>query len=223
MRSKFLTVGSIILVATAMRGAPTAGFVLTDKMPVPDSYWVYAPAKLGEYTPGNAFSIEPNIYESKTKAATEGVRFTYIHPIGPNPKNPQTQRSMLVDVIKYPSEAAAQAEVRKRVSAAVPTVQYETKVKFPKCNPNKDSDFKGPEELMKKLPLKKGGDAYVLHVGKFWDYACKKATNKEEYVIWSSGVYFFRLSCTGAISEPVEAIFGEGESLFAEYQKALGE
>lgn len=223
MRSKLVVFSSVVLVAAALKGAPTAGFIPSDKYPVPDSYWVYAPAKLGEYTPAQAFSFDPNVYDSKTKAATEAVRFAYYLPIGPNPKNPDTRRSIALDVIKYPSEAAAQAEIKKRVSAAVPTEEYDKKVKFPKCNPNKDSDFKGPQELMKKLPLKKGGEAYVLHFGKFWDYACKKVTNKEEDVIWASGVYFFRLEVTGAIKEPDTAIFGQGELLLAEYQKAMGE
>jgi hypothetical protein len=223
MRSKLVILGLLIVAATALRGEPTAGFTPSAKNPVPDAYWVYAPAKVGAFGPNEAFSFDANVYDSKTKAAKEAVRFSYDIAPPNNNKNRLIRKSMYVDVIKYASEAAAQAEVKKRVDAAVPTEQYDQKVKLPKCDPKHESSFNAPEELVKKLPLKKGGDAYVLHMGKFWDYQCKKVSNNEEYVTWASGVYVFRLNCSGANNESYPSIFGQGEAAFAEYQKALGQ
>lgn len=223
MRLKLVILGSVIVAATALRGGPTAGFTASKNNPVPDAYWVYAPAKVGEFTPNEAFSFDANIHDSTTKAAKEAVRFSYHFSPTNNMKNPLTRRHMYVDVIKYASEAAAQLEVKKRVDAAVPTEQYDKKVKLPKCDPNHETNFNAPEELVKKVPLKKGGDAYVLHMGKFWDYQCKKVSNNDEYVTWASGVYVFRMDCSGTNKENYPSIFGQGEATFAEYQKALGE
>lgn len=98
-------------------------------------------------------------------------------------------------------------------------------MKLPKCDTKHETDFKGPEELMKKLSLPKGGDAYVLHGGKFWDYQCKKMSNPDEDVIWSSGPYFFRLECSCANIEVIsnyQAVYGQGEAALAAYLKAIG-
>jgi hypothetical protein len=223
MRLKLVILGSLILAATALRGEPTAGFSPSKIHPVPDAYWVFAPAKVGEFGPNEAFAFDANVSDSKTKAAKEAVRFIYDIAPPNNNKDRLIRRHLYVDVIKYASESAAQAEVKKRVDAAVPTEQYDKKVKLPKCDPKHETNFNAPEEFVKKLPLKKGGDAYVLHMGKFWDYQCKKVSNNDEYVTWASGVYVFRLDCSGASGENYPSIFGQGEAAFADYQKAIGE
>jgi len=225
MRLKLLLLGSLVVTATVAKGEPTAGFIASKNNPVPDAYWIYAPAKVGEFAPNQAFSFDANVFDSKTKAAKEAVRFSYdIAPPNSNPNASRLgRRSLCVDVIKYASEAAAQLEVKKRIDAAVPTEQYDKKVKLPKCDPNHETSFNAPEEFIKKLPLKKGGDAYVFHMGKFWDYQCKKVSNNSEYVTWTSGVYVFRLDCSGASKEDYPSIFGQGEAVFAEYLKAIGE
>lgn len=114
MRTRLLLLASAITLVTALRGAPTAGFTLSEKFPVSEEFWAFAPPSVGEFTPGNAFSFDPNVYDSKTKAAKEAARFVYQHSITNTPTNPLSRRSITVDVIKYPSEAAAQAEVKKR-------------------------------------------------------------------------------------------------------------
>ena len=229
MRIKTLFLALAISLAAALKGAPTPGFLVSKDRPVPDEYWVFAPPVIGQFTPASdnehrSFSFDPNVYDSKTKVAKEAVRFIYHYSVTNNMKNPQTRRTTVLDVIKYGSEAAAQLEVKKRIDAAVPTDQYDKKVKFPRCDPKHESDFKGPEQFVKKIPLAKGGDAYVLRDGKFWDYQCKKASNRNEYVTWSSGVYVFRIDCSPALTEKDDqAVYGQGELLFAEYQKARGE
>ena len=222
MRLKLVILGLVFVAATVLKRRAHPGFTASKDHPVPDAYWIYAPAKVGEFGPNEAFSFDANVADSKTKTAKEAVRFSYDIAPPNNNKNRLIRKHMYVDVIKYASEAAAQAEVKKRVDAAVPTEQYDKKVKLPKCDPNHETNFDAPEEFVKKLPLKKGGDAYILHMGKFWDSDCKKVSNNDEYVTWVSGVYVFRLDCSGANNENYPSIFGQGEAAFADYQKAIG-
>lgn len=171
---------------------------------VPVEYEKFALAKVGAF---NRNKVAPYRANAKDRYR-EGMRFIY-------------DSNNYLDIKKYSSEAEAQADYKKRVSAAVASDEYSRKVKLPKCDPNKETDYETPEVLIKRLSLKSGGEAVVLQSSKFWDYACKLTSNREEYVLWTDGVYLFEIS-----SSPPDIhsdAFGKAEAFFNQYQKTTGQ
>lgn len=175
---------------------------------VPAEYAKFAPAQVGTSAKQKAFTYKPSNRDSLTGTDVGAARFVY-------------SNNSYFDVIKYPTAEAAQAEVKKRVSLAVDTAEYDKKVKLPKCDPNKETDYDTPFELIKTLPVKTGGDAYVLHAGKYWDADCKVDDNvRGEYVFWSDGNYFFLINSMG--KDIYTSAFGKAEAFFDDYQNAQG-
>lgn len=175
---------------------------------VPAEYAKFAPSQVGTSAKQKAWTYKPSNTDSLTGTAVGAARFIYAN------KN-------YFDVIKYPTAEAAQAEVKKRASLAVPAAEYDKKVKLPKCDTTKETDYDTPFELIKTLSVKTGGDAFVLHAGKYWDADCKIDDNvRGEYVFWSNGNYFFLINSMG--KDIYTSSFGKAEAFFNDYQNAQG-
>jgi hypothetical protein len=165
----------------------------------------FAPAKVGAF---DRERVAPYHADSKD-AYKEAIRFIY-------------DSNNYVDIKKYGSEAGAQADFKKRVSAAVPSAEYDKRARLGKCDPNKEGSDNKLEELIKSIPLKTGGEAVVLHPPKFWDGDCSRIiSNGEENVVWANGVYVFEVFST--VQGNYTDAFGKAEAFFNDYQKATGQ
>lgn len=187
-------------------------FPVSPDKPIPAEFLKFAPAQVGVSVGKSASVYEPNKESPTFDGAVDGANFIY---------ESKDYNTYFV-VIKYPTVEAAQAAVKKDVSLAVPTAEYDKKVKLPKCDKNKETDYETPDELIKTLPVKTGGEAFVTHSGKFLDYECKVDDNvRHEYIIWSNGVY--RFSINSSATHTWLSTFGTGEAFFNDYQNAVAQ
>lgn len=189
-------------------GAPSAKpFPVSPNETISAEFLKFAPAQVGESVGKIAFTLKPDKGEF-----VDGARFVY---------ESKDYNTYLV-ITKYPTAEAAAAAVKKSASSAVPTAEYDKKVKLPKCDTTKETDYQTPYELIKTLPVKTGGEAFVQHSGKIWDYECKVDDNsRDEYIIWSNGIYYFSIDST-----PMHtwiSVFGKAEAFFNDYQNAVGQ
>lgn len=111
-------------------------------------------------------------------------------------------------VSAMPSEADAQAFIKKRLADSVPAADYEKKVKLPKCNAEAEQDYQTPYEFIKSIPHKNGTSIYVFHPPKIWDGDCngKKIPSKgeTEEAVWSDGKYVYVIETSGFFDPEME-------------------
>lgn len=171
----------------------------------PAEFAKFAPARVGDFALMRNSLLPP---DPKQDSFKEGIRFFY-------------ESKNYFDIRKYASEADAGAAFKKRISQAVAADEYDKKVKLPKCDPNKETDYETPEVLAKTIPQKSGDDAVVFQSSRFWDYQCRIDSNREETVVWTNGVYIFQIN-TSAPDIHSNA-FGKAEAFFNDYQRAMGQ
>jgi hypothetical protein len=188
--------------------APTSKpFPVSPNEKISAEFLKFAPVQVGVSVGKIAFALEPDKGDF-----VDGARFVY---------ESKDYNTYFV-VAKYPTAEAASAAVKKNVSSAVPTAEYDKKVKMPKCDKNKETDYETPWEFIKTLPVKTGGEAYVQHAGKIWDYECKVDDRyRDEYIVWSNGIYYFSIDSTGTYTQT--GAFGKAEAFFYDYQNAAGQ
>ena len=179
----------------------------SSKYPLLPGYEKFGPDQVGNYAQTGSFSIPKSSNEED--AYLESADFNY----------ESSGDKVHLKIKKYPSEAEAQAITSKMAAAAVPTEEYDKKVKLPKCDPNKETDYDTPQELVKSIPRSSGGDAYVLHSSRHWDWDCKVTSNRDEFVVWANGPYVFEIDASPP--DIHSNAYGKGEAFFNDYQKAV--
>ena len=196
---------------------------LTPAPPLKEEYEKYVPTEVGQF---KIYSASTKDRASISKSAEDGRPWTeyglglyalHLDSMGNPTGTTDDQISVLVE--KYASESVAQAELDKRIKAAVPIAAYDQRVNLGKCNV--DENTHAPEQFVGQIPLKSGGNASYLVDGKQYDSDCKKINGGTEYIAWSQGVYILQLEIT--VDQTLMPYSKKGEPIFNQYLQAAGQ
>lgn len=209
--------------AATTAGSPPAS---TSKYPGPPGYEKLAPAKFGKFA--YARSLSPSRPQGSRYLEEVTISYNYADRRYEKFHYEYYIADVRLVIKKFASEAEARASVEKIGAAAVPADDYDKKVKLPRCDPNKETDYETPEVLVRRIPHKNGSEIFVLQSGKFWDYKCVVSSNETENIYWADGVYAFEVE-TPPLSNPALSYqdripgFGLAQDFFADYLPAIGQ
>jgi hypothetical protein len=133
-----------------------------------------------------------------------------------------------IRIAEYESPEKVQELFKKVVGEAIPVEQAKT-IKLPRCVGEKSDsdDFQGPFKIMKRYRHSNGSEIVVLHSGDFNMWDCKRGSNREEFVVWTDGAYYFVAEASPyskvGDEEPGGTGYGRAEELAIAYLAALGQ
>jgi hypothetical protein len=192
--------------------------------PLKEEYEKFLPPTVGQY---KSFSESTKDRTSISKSSDDGRPWIeygiglfarHLDSAGNPTGTVDDQISVAVE--KYASESEAQAELNKRVKAAVPIAEYDQRVNLGKCNSESENTHP-PEQFIKQIPLKSGGNAFYIAEGKQYDSDCKKINGGSEYITWSQGVYILQLEIH--VDQNLLPYSKKGEPLVSDYLQAIGQ
>lgn len=190
--------------------------------PLKEEYEKFVPPDVGQY---KLFSASTKDRTSISKSSDDG-RPWIEYGIGlyalrlDSEGNPTGTVDDQISVVieKYASESEAQAELSRREKAAVPIAEYDQKVNLGKCNTDSENTHT-PEQFIKQIPLKSGGNAFYIAEGKRYDSDCMKINGGSEYITWSQGVYILELEIS--VAQNLLPYSKKGEPIWSQYLQAI--
>ncbi len=195
---------------------------LSPAPPLKEEYEKFLPPTVGEY---KSFSESTKDRTSISKSSDDGrpwieygIGLYALHLDSAGNPTGTVDDQISVVIEKYASESEARAELDRRVKAAVPIAEYDRKVNLGKCNTDSENTH-APEQLIKQIPLKSGGNAFYIAEGKRYDSDCMKINGGSEYITWSQGVYILELEIS--VAQNLLPYSKKGEPIWSQYLQAI--
>ena len=207
---------SVLVALLVSLSAGVAKILAADYPPTP-GFEKISLAETPMFRQTKAFSVF-----DKAAGYVKNVSLRYVYKDGRFDKVHSYNTDVGVDVAEFATPAQAQAYLKKRVGKTIPEAQANT-VKLPPCKGEKrdSDDFQGPAKLVKKLRHPNGSEVIVTHSGDFNSFDCKRDSNRDEYVRWTDGVYYFEVF---ALPNSIhENAYGRAEEFAVDYLAALGQ
>lgn len=172
----------------------------------------------------------PKFYQTQSftvsdtsKGYVKNVQFNYVYQDGRFAKVHSYDTDVILEVYEFASADKAQAYLKKKLVGAIPEAKASS-VKLPPCKGQKraNDNFTGPNTIATTFHHPNGSEVVVMHSGDYNMWDCQRGNNRDEYVRWTDGVYYFEVHAQPNRAKDDKA-YGRAEEFALDYLAALGQ
>ena len=222
-----LSSGAIRVLAADAQGSPSPNAVPAPKhTPNPSSQSPPTPGfeKFAILDTNKFYQTQSFSVFNSSAGSVKNVQYNYVYRDGRFEKVNSYDTDVNLEIFEFASPEKARTYLKKKTTGAIPEAKASS-VKLPPCKGEKrDNDnFVGPAKIAKTLRHPNGSEIVVMHSGDFNMWDCKRGNNRDETVLWTDGVYYFKAEALPMSKLKDDTAHGRAEEFAIDYLAALGQ